>query len=56
MCDHGVCRPDIRPGPDCLRSADCFGMSECVSGLCRLPCWEDTECASGTCEQGFCTR
>jgi hypothetical protein len=59
MCDHGICQPDRRPGAECLYNSHCVEhdpSAECVDGHCALPCSEDSECRTGTCERGFCTR
>jgi hypothetical protein len=57
MCDHGICQPDRRPGAQCLRNEHCGDdRAECVNGYCALSCWQDGECATGSCDLGFCTR
>lgn len=55
MCDHGICQPDRRPGQECTRNTHCE-EGECVDGHCALACWEDRDCATHTCDTGFCTR
>ena len=54
MCDHGICRPDWRPQPQCRGNAECAEGLACVNAVCRQACWYPEDCASGLCHSGFC--
>jgi hypothetical protein len=56
MCDHGVCQPDYRHGPQCNPQVDCPANASCVDGYCTVQCRDDEGCRSGNCERGYCTR
>jgi Cys-rich repeat protein len=56
ICDAGICQPDWRPGYECRNNADCAGGATCVDGMCTVECWSDSECRTGTCDAGYCTR
>lgn len=42
--DDGVCVPDTRPRPFCDATRPCQAGSDCVGGVCRVPCSTSAEC------------
>ncbi len=58
LCDHGVCKPNRKPSPECKRTVDCAGSGICVNGVCRTACTENRSCGAGTsgtlCMTGYC--
>jgi len=43
--DDGVCVLDTRPHPFCDAAHPCQAGSDCVGGICRIPCTTSTQCA-----------
>jgi hypothetical protein len=57
-CLQGICKPDVRPVPQCTANAHCPTGRSCVDAVCRTPCRDDSQCGpgcSGTiCHAGYC--
>jgi Cys-rich repeat protein len=57
-CLQGVCKPDVRPVPQCTANAHCPAGRSCVDAVCRTPCRDDSQCGPGcsgtVCHAGYC--
>src|SRR5262249_35561489 len=42
--DDGVCVPDTRPRPFCDAAHPCSAPSQCIGGICRVPCTDLNAC------------
>ena len=57
-CLQGICKPDVRPVPQCTANAHCPAGRSCVDAVCRTPCRDDSQCGPGcsgtVCHAGYC--